>query len=105
MEFPRQEYWGGLPFPSPEPGMETESLAFAGRFFTTTPPGKPNFCMPVYKKKEKKRKENNDSECQKILLTICSFHTVHRVLKARILKWFAIPFSSGPRFVRSLQED
>ena len=25
------------------------------------------------------------------------FHTVHGVLKARILKWFAIPFSSGPR--------
>ena len=24
------------------------------------------------------------------------FHTVHRVLKARILKWLAIPFSSGP---------
>ena len=29
------------------------------------------------------------------------FHTV-RVLKARILKWFAIPFSGGPRFVRTL---
>ena len=28
-----------------------------------------------------------------------SFHTVHGVLKARILKWFAIPFSSGPHFV------
>ena len=27
------------------------------------------------------------------------FQTVHGVLKARILKWFAIPFSSGPRFV------
>ena len=27
------------------------------------------------------------------------FHTVHGVLKARILKWFAVPFSSGPRFV------
>ena len=27
------------------------------------------------------------------------FHTVHGVLKARILKWFAIPFSNGPRFV------
>ena len=26
------------------------------------------------------------------------FHTVHEVLKARILKWFAIPFFSGPRF-------
>ena len=24
------------------------------------------------------------------------FHTVHGVLKARILKWFAIPLSSGP---------
>ena len=24
------------------------------------------------------------------------FHTVHVILKARILKWFSIPFSSGP---------
>ena len=30
------------------------------------------------------------------------FQTVHGVLKARILKWFAIPFSSGPCFVRTL---
>ena len=29
------------------------------------------------------------------------FHTVHGFLKARILKWFAIPFSSGPCFVRT----
>ena len=28
------------------------------------------------------------------------YHIVHGVLKARILKWFAIPFSSGPGFVR-----
>ena len=27
------------------------------------------------------------------------------VLKARILKWFAIPFSSGPHFVRTLHHD
>ena len=33
------------------------------------------------------------------------FHTVHGVLKARILKWFAIPFSSEPRFVRTLHHD
>ena len=32
-------------------------------------------------------------------------HTVHGVLKARILKWFAIPFSSGPRFVRTLHHE
>ena len=29
-------------------------------------------------------------------------HTVHGVLKARILRWFAIPFSSGPHSVRPL---
>ena len=33
------------------------------------------------------------------------FHTVHGVLKARILKWFAIFFCSGPRFVRTLHHD
>ena len=33
------------------------------------------------------------------------FHTVHGILKARILKWFAIPFSSRPHFVRTLHHD
>ena len=33
------------------------------------------------------------------------FHTIHGVLKAKILKWFAIPFSSGPHFVRTLHHD
>ena len=33
------------------------------------------------------------------------FHTVHGVLKERILKWFAIPFSSGPHSVRPLHHD
>ena len=48
MGFPKQEYWGGLPCPSPgdlpDPGIEPMSLvlqALAGRFFTTEPPGKP----------------------------------------------------------------
>ena len=47
MEFSRQEYWSGLPFPSPrdlcEPGIKPESFvspALAGRFLTTVPPGK-----------------------------------------------------------------
>ena len=31
-----------------------------------------------------------------------SFHTVHEVLEARILEWFATPSSSGPGFVRTL---
>ena len=50
MEFSRQEYWSGLPFPPPadlpNPGTEPVSLvslvslALAGRFFTTEPSGK-----------------------------------------------------------------
>ena len=32
------------------------------------------------------------------------FHTVHGVLKARILKWFAIPFSSRTKLWKILQE-
>ena len=43
MGFPRQGYWNGLPFPSPEnlpdPGTEPESLALAGGLFTIEPPG------------------------------------------------------------------
>ena len=33
------------------------------------------------------------------------FHTVHGVLKARIVKLFAIAFSSGPHFIRTLHHD
>ena len=49
MELSRQEYWSGLPFPPPgdlpDSGIEPTSLAshvsyIAGRFFTSTPPGK-----------------------------------------------------------------
>ena len=42
--FPRQEYWSGLPFPSPgdllDPGIKPASPALAGRVFTAEPPGK-----------------------------------------------------------------
>ena len=41
MGFPRQEYWNGLLFPSPEdlpdPGIELWSPALAGGFFTAEP--------------------------------------------------------------------
>ena len=35
-------------------------------------------------------------------LTFLPFPTVHDVFKAKILKWFAILFSSEPHFVRAL---
>ena len=45
MGFPKQEYWSGLPFPPPrylpDPGIEPESPALAGRFFTTESPRNP----------------------------------------------------------------
>ena len=39
------------------------------------------------------------------VLSFLPFSTVHGVLKARIPKWFAISFSSGPCFVRTLHHD
>ena len=45
MRFSRQEYWSGLPFPSPEdlpdPGIEPRSPAFQADALTSEPPGKP----------------------------------------------------------------
>ena len=45
MEFSRQEYWSGLPFPSPgdlpNPGIEPRSPALLVDSFPTEPQGKP----------------------------------------------------------------
>ena len=45
MEFSRQEYQNGLPFlfpgDLPNLGIEPTSLALAGKFSSTEPPGKP----------------------------------------------------------------
>ena len=48
IRFSRQEYWNGLPFPSPgdlpHSGIKHKSLvspAVTDKFFTTGPPGKP----------------------------------------------------------------
>ena len=54
MGFSRQEYWSGLPFPSPgdlpDPGIEPRSPALQADALTSEPPGKPNinmhFCSP-----------------------------------------------------------
>ena len=45
MEFSRQEYWSGLPFPSPgdlpDPGIEPRSPTLQADALTSEPPGKP----------------------------------------------------------------
>ena len=45
MGFSRQEYWSGLPFPSPgdlpDPGIKPKPSAFQAEALTSEPPGKP----------------------------------------------------------------
>ena len=45
MEFSRQEYWSGLPFPSPgdlpDPGIEPGSSTLLADSLPSEPPGKP----------------------------------------------------------------
>ena len=45
MGFSRQEYWSGLPFPSPgdlpHPGIKPRSPTFQADALTAEPPGKP----------------------------------------------------------------
>ena len=49
--FPRQEYWSGLPFPTPgdlpEPEIEPMSPALEAGFFTIVSPGKWIFRAPI----------------------------------------------------------
>ena len=51
------------------------------------------------------RTDLGSSSFRVIFFFFSPFHSVHWVLKAKILKWFAIPFSRGPRFVRTLRHD
>jgi len=59
MEFSRQEYWSGLPFPTPvdlpNPGSETPSLvspALVGGFFTSRATWEAHIFNRVVKKKK-----------------------------------------------------
>ena len=51
MEFPRHEYWNGLPFPSPGhllySGIELGSPALRADALSTVPPGKPKVKVKV----------------------------------------------------------
>ena len=49
MKFSRQEYWSGLPFPSPgdlpNPGIKPGSPALQADTLPSKPPGKPLYCI------------------------------------------------------------
>ena len=84
MGFPRQEYWSGLPFPSPgdlpDPGAEPTSPALTGEFFTINLPGKVLVAHSFL------------FLCDPMDYSLPSF-SVHGILQARILEWVAIYFS------------
>ena len=85
MELTSQEYWSGLPSPTPgdfpDPGIEPESLAspaMAGRFFTTTPPGKPFKVIPkmLNPMSSPSPSQNIGAVCQLFVLITCPLLTM-----------------------------
>ena len=77
MGFPRQEYWSGLPFPSPGDlpvsGSQPMSHDLAGRFFTAEPQEKPHILVYRYKVYSKWKQNMNDS----MKSVDCNSHILH----------------------------
>ena len=67
MEFSRQGYWSGLPFPSlgdlPDPGIEPWSLTLQGDTLPSEPPGKPSMRVEFFK-------IHSESHCFKIIMEL-----------------------------------
>ena len=65
MEFSRQEYWGGLPFPPPgdlpHPGVEPESPKLQADSLPSEPPGKPQYIYTHNKIRLSHKKEWNNA--------------------------------------------
>ena len=59
MGFSRQEYWSGLPFPSPgdlpDPGIEPMSPALQADAKTSEPPGEPAIAIAILKTASRKK--------------------------------------------------
>ena len=100
MEYSRQDYWSGLPFPSPghlpDPGIEPRSPALQADTLSSELPGKP------HKMKGKLKIECCSCSDTKLSLTICNpvdcsppGSSIHEILQERILEWVAISFSRG----------
>ena len=88
MEFSRQEYWGGLPFPSlgdlPDPGIKPTSPSLAGKFFITVPPGRPQGIL----RGQLQSRPNAPPLCHLVLL-ICE--QILRVVSGETEGWWRLP--------------
>ena len=92
----QQEHWSGLPFPSPM--HESEKWKWSRSVMAD--PQQPHGLGPsrLLCPRDFPGKSTGVG-CHCLLPSlpyILPFHTVHGVLKARMLKWFAISFSSLP---------
>ena len=117
IELSRQEYWSGLPSPSPgdlpNPGIEPISLvspALEDRYFTTLP----HLLTSLHGRKDKGTvqgfiltESESESEVTQLCRTLCDptdcsppGSSVHGILQARILEWIAISFSRGSSWCR-----
>ena len=115
MGFSRQEYWSGLPFPSPgelpDPGIEPRSPALQADALTSEPPGKPTL-QQENRLNEKPRHRNeqrpftatrkSESVVAQSCLTLCNAmdcslpgFSVPGMFQATVLEWVAISFSTG----------
>ena len=72
MGFSRQEYWSGLPFPSPgdlpDPGTEPRSPTLRTDALLSEPPGKPKLCLIYCLTHPLNLSQQSHSSFQKILL-------------------------------------
>ena len=91
--FPRQEYWSGLPFPSPgdlpDLGIKLMSPELASGFFTTQPPEKPSHAnYPLYNNNTWLSQigdtENSPSWKNEVLF----LHLLDDTLKKKMIKMF-----------------
>ena len=99
MEFSRQEFWSGLPFPSPgdlpDPGIEPWTPELQADALPSEPSGKP---INSYE---------GEGEVARSCPTLCDptdcslpGSSIHGIFQARVLEWVSISFSRGSSWPR-----
>ena len=98
MGFSRQEYWSGLPFPSPgdlpDPGIEPRSPTLQANALTSEPPGKTtlykahtNHWTNLRKEETKRKKEFNHLQGKNsTFLEACEKTTPNTIIYKKIMK-------------------
>ena len=91
MEFSKQEYWSGLPFPSPgdlpDPGIKPASPALQADALSPEPPGKPDVCMMGKRTRSKKLHSHRRFTVRRVPWAPC-------VCETSLCVWWTV--QSGP---------